>query len=124
MLNKFHILLIILTLGFFGTPTLTYACGTKTTKTEKSCCKKSENEKDNKIDCCKKNHSQSDKGCEGKCKHSFCHCLIVSFAFTLPFLAELRIETYFSLNKELKFYDKEANLSSGFYSIWLPPKIR
>jgi hypothetical protein len=32
MTKKFHILLIILTLGFFATPTLTYACGTKSTK--------------------------------------------------------------------------------------------
>ena len=35
MTKKFHILLVILTLGFFATPTLTYACGTKSTKTEK-----------------------------------------------------------------------------------------
>lgn len=34
---QLHILIIILTLGFFLSPTLSYACGTKT---EKSCCKK------------------------------------------------------------------------------------
>ncbi|MBL0303766.1 MAG: hypothetical protein IPQ23_19045 [Cytophagaceae bacterium] len=48
MTKKFHILLIILTLGIFATPTLTYACGTKSDQTEKSCCKKSETEKDSK----------------------------------------------------------------------------
>jgi len=63
MTKKFHILLVILTLGFFATPTLTYACGTKSTKTEKSCCKKGDKacEKDStkcdkaeKKECCKK----------------------------------------------------------------------
>ena len=88
MTKKFHILLVILTLGFFATPTLTYACGTKSTKTEKSCCKKSETEKNSKKDCCKNHKSKSDKdknSCNGKCNNSNCSCPTNHCSFALPF---------------------------------------
>lgn len=126
MTKKFHILLIILTIGFLATPTLTYACGTKTTKTEKSCCKKAKNEKDTKKNCCKKSNPKGDKdnnGCDGKCNHSDCSCPTTHFAFSLPFWAELRAKTYFAENKKTKNYYNETYLSSGFYSIWTPPNI-
>ena len=87
MTKKFHILLVILTLGFFATPTLTYACGTKSTKTEKSCCKKSETEKNSKKDCCKNHKSKSDKdknSCNGKCNNSNCSCPTNHCSFALP----------------------------------------
>jgi hypothetical protein len=29
----------------------------------------------------------------------------------------------FAISKKLKFYDKKAYLSDGFYSIWTPPNI-
>ncbi len=117
MTKKFHILLIILTLGFFATPTMTYACGTNTTKTEKSCCKKSKTEKNNKKDCCKKGNSKSDKensGCDGKCNNSNCSCPTVLFAFTLPFYAEIKTKTYFAESKKNKNYYNENYLSDDF----------
>lgn len=126
MIKKFHILLIILTLGFLTTPTLTYACGTKTTQTQKSCCKKSKTEKNNKNDCCKKRNSNSDKennGCDGKCNKSNCSCPTTNFAFILPFCTEDKVKIYFAKTKKNKNYYNENHLSDGFTSIWTPPKI-
>ena len=123
MTKKLHILLIILTLGFFMTPTLTYACGIKT---EKSCCKKSKTEKNSKKDCCKRNNSKSDKdnsGCDGKCNNSNCSCPTVHFAFALTFYAEIKAKTYFTESKKTKLYYNENCLSDGFTSIWTPPNI-
>lgn len=126
MTKKFHILLIILTLGFVATPTLTYACGTNSTKSEKSCCKKDKSDKGEKKDCCKKNKSKkdtSDDGCDGKCNHKSCTCSTTHFAFNLPFSSEIKIKVFFDESKKLKFYENETYLSSGFYSIWTPPNI-
>ena len=123
MTKKFHILLIILTLGIFSTPMLTYACGTKSTKTEKSCCKKT---KSSKKDCCKKNKSHNDKDnneCDGKCNNSNCSCPTVHFAFALPFYAEIKAKTYFAESKKTKLYYNENYLSDGYVSIWTPPNI-
>ena len=94
-----------MTLGIFATPTLTYACGKKSTKTEKSCCKKSKTEKSNKKECCKKSNSKSDNennGCDGKCNNSNCSCPTVHFAFALPFYAELKAKTNFTESKKTK----------------------
>lgn len=123
MTNKFHILLIILTIGFFATPTLTYACGTNTNNTEKSCCKKDKSNKTEKKDCCKNHKSKNDGDCGGNCKHPSCSCPVVHYAFNLPFSTELKTKPFFAESKKLKFYDKETYLSSGFYSIWTPPNI-
>jgi len=126
MTKKFLILLIILTLGFFATPTLTYACGTKSTKTERSCCKKSETEKSNKNDCCKNHRSKNGKndgGCGGKCNHKSCSCPTTNFAFALPFWTEIKVKIYFAESEKIKNYYNENYLSDGFVSIWTPPNI-
>lgn len=121
MTRQISILLIVM-LGFFLTPTLTYACGKSVEKTEKSCCKK-ETSKSDKKDCCK-NHSQKDKNdddCDGKCKNSSCHCPTAPLAIVLPFVTEMKYYNIF-LEKVTIAYT-ETYISSGFRSIWLPPKI-
>ena len=126
MIKKFHILLIILTLGFFATPTLTYACGTKSTKTEKYCCKKSETKESKEKDCCKNHKSKNDKennGCDRKCNNSNCSCPTNNFAFALPFGAQTKIKTYFAESKKANSYYNENYLSDGFVFIWTPPNI-
>ena len=126
MARKFHILLIILTLGFFTIPTLTYACGTKTAKTEKSCCKKEKSEKSSKKDCCNKNKSNNDKenkGCDGKCNDSNCSCPTTHFAFASPFWTEIKTKIHFAKSKKIKNYYNENYLSDGFVFIWTPPNI-
>ena len=126
MTEKIHILLIIFIIGFFSTPTLTYACGTKTDKTERFCCKKNKSGKIERKDCCKNHKSKNSKnkdGCGGKCNHPSCRYLGVHFAFNLHFPTELKTKTCFSKSKKVKFYFQEAYCSSGFLYVWLPPKI-
>ncbi|MBK7800964.1 MAG: hypothetical protein IPJ53_17880 [Saprospiraceae bacterium] len=125
MAKKFHILLIILTLGIFATPTLTYACG-KNQQKQKNLVAKNLKAKKQKKECCKKSNSQNDKennGCDGKCNNSNCSCPTVHFAFALPFYAELKAKTNFTESKKTKLYYNENYLSDGFTSIWTPPNI-
>lgn len=109
-------------LGFFLTPTLTYACGKSAEKTEKSCCK-NETSKSDKKDCYK-SHSQKDKNddfCGGKCKNPYCHCPTAPLTIALPFVTEMKYHNIF-LEKVTITYTV-TYISSGFRSIWLPPKI-
>ncbi|HRB86127.1 MAG TPA: hypothetical protein PLE27_05870 [Bacteroidia bacterium] len=122
MTKQIYILLIA-TLGFFLTPTLSYACGKSHTKTEKSCCDKKSSQTEKK-DCCK-NHSDNEKdndGCGGKCGHSSCHCPTVCFGCTLPFTSEPKYNVLVVSKKQFFPYS-DPYISSGFHSIWLPPKI-
>ncbi|MFN5577003.1 MAG: hypothetical protein ACK5BH_11995, partial [Bacteroidota bacterium] len=114
MMSRLFYIVLISVFGFFATPTLSYACGTKNTNTEKSCCKKSKTEKNSKKDCCKRNNSKSDKdnsGCDGKCNNSNCSCPTVHFAFALTFYAEIKAKTYFTESKKTKLYYNENCLS-------------
>ena len=123
MNGKIHIFTIILMIGFFLSPSFTYACGTKT---EKICCKKETSLKDNEKDCCKKSEqsNKNQEGCSGKCGHSNCTTSTVSFSLISLFEIEFK-SNYFVFNtRKQKFYYNEANISSGFYSVWSPPKIK
>ena len=109
-------------LGFFLTPTLTYACGKSAEKTEKPCCKK-ETSQTEKKDCCK-NHSDNDKnndGCGGKCKNPFCHCPTAPLTIAVHFVTETKNHNI--LLEKLSIAYTQSYVSSGFRSIWLPPKI-
>ncbi|MBP7642689.1 MAG: hypothetical protein KA767_05085 [Saprospiraceae bacterium] len=117
-----QIILLIVMLGFFLTPTLTYACGKPAEKTEKSCCEKGVSISDKK-DCCK-THSENDNnndGCEGKCGHPSCHCPITPLTIALPFVSKEKHNFYFVEKQSIPY--TETYTSSGFCSIWLPPKI-
>ena len=122
MKNRLHILIIILTLGFFLSPTLSYACGTKT---EKSCCKKETSSKTENKDCCNGKHSKDkDNSCGGKCGHS--NCTTSSVTFSIISFNEIQFKNnIFDFSSEKpKFYPSKTFISSGFTSVWLPPKIR
>ena len=110
--------------GFFLIPALTLACETKSGK---SCCNKETSSNPKKMDCCKNdNHSKNkdNDGCSGKNKNSSCSCLIFHFSTVLPFETELKQQQCFNfLDEKQNFNDAETNLSSGFHSIWLIPKI-
>lgn len=62
---------------------MTYACGAKTSKTEKSCCKKDKTTNANKKNCCKNQPTKNDKSCEVKCNDSNCSCQITNTAIAL-----------------------------------------
>ncbi len=119
MKKQLHI--IILIFGFF-LPTSTYACGTKT---EKACCKKETLSKTEKKDCCNDKHSKNkENSCGGKCGHSNCTSSTVNFSIISFYEIEFKNNNFdFSVEKS-KSYHSETFISSGFTSVWLPPKIK
>lgn len=122
MKKRLHILIIILTFGFFLSPTLSYACGTKT---EKSCCKKETTSKTEKKDCCNgRNSKDKDNSCGGKCGHSNCtSSTSINFSLISTFEIDFNSTNFdFSFEKQ-KFYNTKTFISSGFTSVWLIPKI-
>lgn len=122
MKKRLHILIIILTIGFFLLPTLNYACGTKP---EKSCCKKERTSKTEKKDCCQGKHSKDkDNSCGGKCGHSNCTTSTVNFSLISFYEIEFKNINFDFSCKKSKFYHSETLISSGFTSVWLPPKIK
>jgi len=82
-----------------------------------------------KMDCCKnsKHNSENkdkdhDGGCNGKCGHSNCTTSTVQFSLAF-FEIKFKNNNYDFSEKEQNYFNSETNLSSGFYSIWLIPKI-
>lgn len=105
-------------IGFYLLPINTNACETKT---EKSCCKKEITTSTNKKKCCEK--SSDDKDCEGKCGKSTCTVSASSYVAIIPFNEEIKSINLSILLQKKSFIDIETTISSGFYSIWLPPVI-
>lgn len=123
MTKKFHIVLLMVVMGFFLTPGSVYACEMKS---EKSCCSKEASSKGDKKDCCKKDNDSKNKsqdsGCNGKCGHV--NCTTSSVQFSLAFFEiKFRNNNFVFSKKEQNYIHSETNLSSGFFSIWLIPKI-
>ena len=122
-MKKFHIVLIFV-LGIFFMPSEAFACGKENTKTEKSCCSKEKSvTKTEKKSCCDKdNHSE--KGCSGKCGNS--NCTSTSNAhFSVITFNEIEIKSNLCvvIDKKQNFFHNGVNISSGFHSLWLIPKI-
>jgi hypothetical protein len=113
---------LILTVGFFILPALSYACGTKT---EKSCCKKEFTSKTEKKDCCCKKHKkENDNSCGGKCGHSNCtNTTTVSLNFISLNEIEFKNNNFDFSTQNQNFNNPKTHISSGFSSLWLIPKI-
>lgn len=119
----FYYIAFLILIGFFLTPIQSYACGTESEKVETFCEKQLDSgvEKGNSCDTEKGQCDEHGKDCGGNCGKSDCHCPSNSTNFTIPFFAQLG-PTKIILSKP-KFYYQEAYYSTGFRSIWLPPKI-
>lgn len=122
MKKRLHLLIIILTFGFFMLPTLSYACGTKT---EKACCKKETLSKIEKKACCTSNQSkEKDNGCGGKCGHSNCtSSTSLNFSMISSFEINFNNNSFGFSEEKSQFYNSKTFISSGFYHIWVIPKI-
>ena len=108
-------------LGLF-LPTSIYACGTKT---EKSCSKKETAKNTEKNDCCNGKHSKDkDNSCGGKCGHSNCTTTTLNFSIISLTEIEFKNNSFDFYEKKSKFYHSKTFISSGFTSVWLPPKIK
>ena len=125
-MKKFHILLMLL-FGFFLMPSNTFACGNSCgSKTDKHSCKKETSPKQDNDSCCDSDsHSKikNHKGCGGKCGHSKCACPSVSNSFTFASVLIIKNNTFDFSSEKQKFSNTETFISSGFYFLWLLPKI-
>jgi len=125
--KKVYILFLLLTIGFFLIPTSGFACGNNSGNTlhkkeihsdkkEKDCCAK---------ECCRKTKdSKKEKhDCGGKCNHTNCTTSSLQFSIPVSNAFDFQNDIFnFSIEKPNSYYN-EANISDGFTSIWLPPKI-
>lgn len=120
-MNKLHFLTIVL-FGFLLMPSNTFACGNDSSKHS---CKKEVSSKTDKDDCCRgDNHSKNEKGggCNGKCGHS--NCVTISIQFSVVFFEiQFKNNNFDFSEKKSNYFNSEDNLSSGFSSLWLIPKI-
>lgn len=124
MSKKSYIFVILITLGFLATPSVSFACGGNQFDKNNTCCQKES--KGEIKECCKKHKDSKEKNdndCDGKCGNSSCHCVPIHITFHLPTISEAQIEFCFGeLNRASSYYN-ESYISSGFYSIWTPPNI-
>lgn len=110
--------MLILTLGVFLNPSHSYACNGHNkeiaAKEENSCSKK----------CCEKKNAKEEKhNCDGKCRHSGCSSSILQFVILTSNSFDLQNDVFnFALKNKIAYYSN-SNISSGFTSIWLKPKI-
>lgn len=120
-MKKFHILLIVI-FGILLMPSNTFACGNSCgNKTEKHSCKKETSSKKDKDSCCsndKNTKTKDHKGCGGKCG-----CTIVTNGFTATIELNFKNTNFDFYAEKQKFSNTETFISSGFYSLWLIPKI-
>lgn len=124
MSKIFKIFLSISLLGFFLIPGEASACSSHSTeviKKEKSCSSKSSDnhhaEQACKKDCCKEN---ADTDCSGNCGQKSCHS---SFStFWMHDNADSQNAFLFASERSFSLHN-QPDYSSGFHSIWQPPKI-
>lgn len=121
MTKSSFVIILIMLFGFFFQPTQVLACGNnvnqktmhlKVNKTEQKhhCTTKTE-----------KTHS-NDHDCNGECGNVLCpHATHFSILIAVN-RENINNQLSFSVEKQ-KFYDINTNISSGFLSIWLLPKI-
>jgi len=126
MSRTLNILLSMFLLGFLLVPGEISACTSHTkeiNKKEKSCCDDSSDdnhtEQDCKKDCCKdKEDGNSD--CSGNCGQKSCPNSFPTF--WMHDIKDSPNAFFFESEKSYSLY-KQPSFSSGFHSIWQPPKI-
>ncbi|QEC73291.1 hypothetical protein FSB73_18065 [Arachidicoccus ginsenosidivorans] len=102
-------------------PNMSYACNSTSGKTETSCYEKGKVCDKADKSCCAEHHSKkgAHDDCGGGCNNA-CHCPSVT-AVALLFKSAAKNNIF--VNSKQQSYIPEFILSSGFHSIWLPPKI-
>lgn len=127
-MKKVYLMALVI-FGFFLAPSIAFACDSHSKKTSCSkmtvantekmdCCKNDPHSKNKNHECCKEKRS-----CNGKCGHSNC-ITTSSTQFGIVFREIQFKNNDFAFSKKKQIYFKSnINLSSGFYSLWLIPKI-
>lgn len=120
------IFLSISILGFFLIPGEALACSSHTNevvKKEKSCCADSSDGHHNKQTCkkdCCKDKEGTDNDCSGNCGQTSCHSS--SPSYWIHDIKDSQNAFLFESEKSFPLYS-QLFYSSGFHSIWQPPKI-
>lgn len=125
-LRKHISFVILLCISFLLLPSKSYACTENTANTEIRSYSNDPSSKAQKKDCCKMQSCKKDRhhnNCNDGCKHSSCRCSTSSTSFGLPIPIDLKTEIRFAEIKQQKFGFNQSYYSSGFSSIWQPPKI-
>lgn len=134
MVKKFYILFFVGAIGLILLPKVSNACGShkackmssypKVENSTKVNHPQAENKRCHKTKIItNKPQEQEQHNCNGKCNHSTCSCSSVSFSFNIPSSIELKINSLVFDIEKRKIFHYKTQLSSGFYSIWLPPVI-
>lgn len=122
MIKFFRLYFSLVLMGFFLIPNVAQACEMNT---KKSCCTTQDHS------CCathkeSKQDKKNQKSCDnGKCNDTSCTCSTVVFGSSMFILTFEEIKTsdfYFNKKEKVSFFSKTF-ISSGFRSVWLPPKI-
>jgi len=110
----------------FLVPSLSFACTNKNVKKDETLGYKCQISTFSEKFCCQSGFCKKDRDhndCNGKCKHNSCRCGTVISLAGLPVMSDLKIKNHFIEEKKLKFSFSQTYYSSGFSSIWQPPKI-
>jgi hypothetical protein len=121
MISKTHIFFFVFLFGLFLMPIQAEACGMKSEKKKQTTEKAQTKSTD---DCCgSKSNKKGKEGCNDKCSHSNCRCVTIISVLTSEKQEEVALNCFNFSNKKQFFGAHEDALSSGFYTIWSPPKI-
>ncbi len=122
MCRMLNIFITICLLVFTFTPGSISACtsSAKGSKIEKFSCNRHKNESSCKKNCCHHKH-HGNSGCRGNCGKASCQNSPTTFFINSIFKYSQNVYNF--ENKNLYSIYKQPYYSSGFDSIWQPPKI-
>jgi len=109
-------------LGLFCVPIKGYACAT-TKSVHKVTSTKCEPSKTQKQACCADHSNKKSDPCSGKCGSTKCLTSCTTINLLLNTAFEFEVNTYVHFVQKTGFYYVDPYVSTGFFSIWLPPKI-
>lgn len=115
-----HIGLMIL-FGFFLMPTISYACNLNHHSIQESSTQEvSTKSISDKLPCCDQNDIHENNCCSGDCQNDCC-CVNVPSNLLFPFLTEYNYSFFSEIGNNI--FKLNQPVSTGFNTIWLPPKI-
>lgn len=123
-LGKHICFVILLCLGFSLMPDKSYACAKEIDKSELNSCSKDQSSKAEKKNSCKTKSHQKDSvhhDCSGECIYNSCHCPASPLSIAVHLVTEIKNHNIFL--EKLAIDYNQSYVSSGFRTIWLPPKI-
>jgi len=117
---------MVLCICFLLVPHISNACAKEKARAEQAFYSKNRLERNEQEACCKTNackKSMHHKQLADQCGQGACTCTVFtsSLSFHLPDCMKMKVQ--FGENQPLKFAFKQACYSSGYTSVWLPPKI-